>query len=85
LIYSLATDRPVNQFYFWPNYLTRTGEDALFVQRDGASEPVELANQFERIEDLGAREIEYHGRVFHKIHLYACRNLRAQAAPSERR
>jgi membrane-associated phospholipid phosphatase/4-amino-4-deoxy-L-arabinose transferase-like glycosyltransferase len=85
LIYSLATDRPVNQFYFWPNYLARAGEDALFVQRDGAAEPAELAKQFERIEDLGAREIEYHGRVFHKIHLYACRNLRAQAAPSERR
>jgi 4-amino-4-deoxy-L-arabinose transferase-like glycosyltransferase/membrane-associated phospholipid phosphatase len=85
LIYALATERPVSQFYFWPNYLSRAGEDALFVQRDGAGVPAELEKQFERVEDLGSREIDYHGRVLHTIHLYACRNLRAQAAASERR
>jgi hypothetical protein len=85
LFYALATDRPVNQFYFWPNYISRAGEDALFVQREGATAPAELEKQFERVEDLGVREINYRGRTLHKIHLYACRNLRAQAASSERR
>ncbi|HEY6227210.1 MAG TPA: glycosyltransferase family 39 protein, partial [Verrucomicrobiae bacterium] len=85
LFYALASERPVSQFYFWPNYLGRVGEDALFVQRETASPPPELEKQFERIEDLGVREINYRGRAFHKIHLYACHGLRAQAGVSERR
>ena len=32
LVYFLATAHPVNQFYFWPNYLQRTGQNALFVR-----------------------------------------------------
>jgi len=85
LVYALATERPISQFYFWRNYLNRVGEDALFVQREGVGVPLELEKQFERIEDLGPREIDYHGRVLHAIHFYACRNLRAQAVASERR
>jgi 4-amino-4-deoxy-L-arabinose transferase-like glycosyltransferase/membrane-associated phospholipid phosphatase len=85
LIYALATDRPVNQYYFWRKYLGRVGDDALFVQREGWSLPPELEKQFERIEDLGVRDAEYRGRTMHQIHLYACRNLRAQATASERR
>ena len=46
--------------------------------------PAELEKQFDRIEDLGKREIIYRGRALHEIHLYACRNLRAQAASSVR-
>jgi 4-amino-4-deoxy-L-arabinose transferase-like glycosyltransferase/membrane-associated phospholipid phosphatase len=85
LIYALASDRPVSQFYFWPSYLGRVGEDALFVEREGAPEPPELKAQFERVEDLGPRNIEYRGRVLHQIHLYACRNLRDQTASERRR
>jgi hypothetical protein len=85
LIYALATERPVNQFYFWPNYRNRAGEDALFVQREGASLPQELTKQFERIEDLGVRDIIYRGRALHKMHFYAARNLRPQTISSERR
>jgi 4-amino-4-deoxy-L-arabinose transferase-like glycosyltransferase len=32
LVYFIATPHPVNQFYFWPNYLQRTGQNALFVR-----------------------------------------------------
>jgi 4-amino-4-deoxy-L-arabinose transferase-like glycosyltransferase/membrane-associated phospholipid phosphatase len=85
LIYALASDRPVNQFYFWPKYLGRVGDDALFVQREGSAIPAELEKQFERIEDLGVRDAQYRGRTMHQVHLYACRNLRAQVVPSERR
>jgi 4-amino-4-deoxy-L-arabinose transferase-like glycosyltransferase len=85
LFYALATEKPVSQFYFWPNYLGRVGEDALFVQREGATPPAELEKQFEQVEDLGMREIQYRGRTLHKIHLYACRKLRAQLAASELR
>lgn len=85
MIYALASDRPVNQFYFWPNYLDRVGEDALFVQREGGVVPPELTRQFERIEDLGAREIPYRGRTLHTVHLYAARKLRPQTEASVRR
>jgi hypothetical protein len=76
LIYALATERPVNQYYFWRKYLSRVGDDALFVQREGWALPPELEKQFERIEDLGARDVQYRGRTLHRVHLYACRNLR---------
>ncbi|MDB6027288.1 MAG: Undecaprenyl phosphate-alpha-4-amino-4-deoxy-L-arabinose arabinosyl transferase [Verrucomicrobiales bacterium] len=32
LVYFLAKDHPENQYFFWPNYLSRTGENAIFVQ-----------------------------------------------------
>jgi hypothetical protein len=85
LIYTVATERPVNQYYFWPNYLARSGQTALLVQRAGGDPAPELRRQFETIEDLGIRHIEYRGRTLHSIQLYACRNLLPQTAPSERR
>jgi 4-amino-4-deoxy-L-arabinose transferase-like glycosyltransferase/membrane-associated phospholipid phosphatase len=86
-IFVVTTDVPHNQFYFWPNYLSRAGENALFVQRaDSQTDfPPELTKQFESIEDLGFREILYRGQVFHHVSLYACRNLRPQAAGATRR
>jgi membrane-associated phospholipid phosphatase len=33
LVYFVATPDPQNQFYFWPNYLDRKGQDALFVRQ----------------------------------------------------
>lgn len=32
LVYFCATPRPQNQFFYWPNYLQRTGQNALFVR-----------------------------------------------------
>jgi membrane-associated phospholipid phosphatase len=32
LVYFCATAHPRNQFYYWPNYLHRTGQNALFVR-----------------------------------------------------
>jgi 4-amino-4-deoxy-L-arabinose transferase-like glycosyltransferase/membrane-associated phospholipid phosphatase len=32
LVYFLAKDHPENQFFFWPNYLSRKGENAIFLQ-----------------------------------------------------
>jgi hypothetical protein len=31
LVYFRVTPTPENQFYFWPNYLNRTGQSAIFV------------------------------------------------------
>jgi len=32
LVYYCVTPKPENQFYFWPNYLTRAGQNAIFVR-----------------------------------------------------
>ncbi len=32
LVYYMAKGHPENQFFFWPNYLSRAGESAIFVQ-----------------------------------------------------
>jgi membrane-associated phospholipid phosphatase len=32
LVYFYASAHPLNQFYFWPNYLQRAGQNALFVR-----------------------------------------------------
>jgi membrane-associated phospholipid phosphatase len=77
-IYVVATDRPQNQYYFWPNYLNRSGEDALLVLRAGWAVPEEIKAQFESIESLGQRPVLYRGREFHQLEFYHCRNLRPQ-------
>jgi hypothetical protein len=35
LVFFYASREPRNQFYFWPNYLGRAGEDALYVREVG--------------------------------------------------
>jgi 4-amino-4-deoxy-L-arabinose transferase-like glycosyltransferase/membrane-associated phospholipid phosphatase len=32
LVYYRATPKPENQFYFWPNYLDHTGQNAIFIR-----------------------------------------------------
>jgi hypothetical protein len=32
LVFFYASAHPLNQFYFWPNYLQRAGQNALFVR-----------------------------------------------------
>jgi hypothetical protein len=33
LVYAITSDRPVNQYYFWPSYVdNRKGENAIFIQ-----------------------------------------------------
>ena len=38
--------------------------------------PVRMAGEFEKVTDLGVRDIEYHGRQFHQLHLWACYDLK---------
>jgi membrane-associated phospholipid phosphatase len=78
LVYYQSSQQPDNQFYFWPSYGTRKGENAVYVaesERPGSA-PKELLQEFESVTDLGMREILYRGRVFHKIQIFQCRNLR---------
>jgi hypothetical protein len=76
----VATEKAHNQYHFWPNYLKRTGQNAIFVQRADTKFPLpippEIKKQFESVEPLGERAIVYRGRVFHTVNLYVCKNLK---------
>ncbi len=77
-VYFRSTDTPVNQFYFWPGYQDRKGQNALFVMpTDRPRPPPErLVAEFESVTDLGLREVRDGPRVMRRIQLYACRGLR---------
>lgn len=78
LAYFKSSPIPLNQFFFWPGYKHRKGQNALFVQQVNEKEaaPPSIHEEFESIEDLGVREIQYRGRVIRKVQFFACRNLR---------
>jgi hypothetical protein len=78
LVYCLSSDRPVNQFYFWPGYGSRKGQNAVFVQICKTPEPApaRLQHEFAIVTDLGMRQVAYRGRVLRTLQLYACRDLR---------
>ncbi len=75
----LESARPINQVWFWPEYRysSRPGITVLYVHPEGRTGlDASWATRFESVTDLGVREVEYRGRVFHRLHLYACRNQR---------
>ena len=80
LAYYRKTARPENQFYFWPSYENRKGQNALYVQEIeiGMPEPTpgQLLVEFESVSQIGIYTISYRGRVFRQIQLFACRGLR---------
>jgi hypothetical protein len=82
LVYFLSNPTPINQFYFWPGYNQRKGENAVFVQeldRDNPipkSPPARLTQEFESVTDLGVRNVPYHGRLCRPLQFFACRGLK---------
>ena len=103
LVYSLTTDKPINQFYYWPGYEgTHTGQSAIYFTEIGGpplvkgwvfkwlagetnllryepqpiAPPTQLLREFESVRNLGLINVMYHGRVFHTIQLFECRNLK---------
>jgi membrane-associated phospholipid phosphatase len=81
VVFYQSSEKPENQYGFWPGYAARKGHSALYVQqlKKGAQPeppPARLAAEFTRIEDLGTRDIEYRGRVIHTVRLLLCRELK---------
>jgi 4-amino-4-deoxy-L-arabinose transferase-like glycosyltransferase len=78
LVYYQHSPQPVNQYFFWPGYQRRKGENAIFVlpTDNPVPPPDQLQREFAAVQDLGLREIQYHGRVFHRFQLFECRGLR---------
>jgi hypothetical protein len=77
LVYYLRTDLPKNQFYFWPGYKMRKGQNAIFVQEADVPQaaPASLRKDFDEVIDLGMRDATYHGQIFRRYQIYLCRNL----------
>jgi len=78
IVYYQSSDKPENQFFFWPGYKTRNGENAIYIREAKRPEPPpeRLQKEFASITDLGIHEIKYRDRVFHTIQLFECRGLR---------
>jgi Dolichyl-phosphate-mannose-protein mannosyltransferase len=82
LVYYIHSTKPDNQFFFWPGYLDRKGQNALYVNEldfvHGRPEPPPrvLVDEFESVTDLGEFKISYNGRVVHRLQIIECRGLR---------
>jgi hypothetical protein len=82
IVYYQSSDRPRNQFYFWPGYKDRKGQNAVFIHELDPDEPklksppARLKQEFESVEDLGVRNLMYHGQVLRGLQFFACRNLK---------
>ena len=83
LVYYQTTSVPENQFYFWPGYTERKGENAIYVRqldRDNPSPfpaPSRLQQEFESVTDLGVTNVLYHGKfLLRPFQLFACRGVR---------
>jgi hypothetical protein len=82
LVYVRSSPTPKNQFFFWPGYNLRKGENAVFVQEldrkkpDPKPAPKSLVDEFESVSDLGVRNVMYHGQLLRPLQFFACRNLK---------
>jgi hypothetical protein len=78
LVYYQSTDFPKNQFYFWPGYRTRRGQNAIYVQRaeKPGPPPQRLREEFESVADLGIHDVQLRGQTLRRLQLFECRNLR---------
>jgi hypothetical protein len=83
LVYCRSSARPENQFYFWPGYNRRKGENAIFVDELAREDPkpkpppARLVEEFESVSDLGVTNVLYHGEfLLRPLQLFACRGLK---------
>jgi len=78
LVYSRSSVKPENQFYFWPGYERRSGQNAVFVQETHTPQPVpeHIQKEFATVTDLGIHDIKYRDRTIHQIQLFECLDLR---------
>lgn len=82
LVYFKTSPTAVNQFFFWPGYLGRKGENAIFIReidrsgRPPGPEPALLKTEFDSVTELGVSNILYHGQLCWPLQIFACRGLR---------
>jgi membrane-associated phospholipid phosphatase len=70
---SLERNNPYAKGWFW-HWLKR--EPIKWVPPKPEAVPARIANEFTSVTDLGVRDVWLKGRVFHRVHLWACYHLR---------
>jgi len=83
LVYCRSSATPENQFYFWPGYSERKGENAIYVRELNRKEPKpepapeRLKGEFETVTDLGVTNVLYHDKfLLRPLQMYVCRGLK---------
>jgi membrane-associated phospholipid phosphatase len=82
LVYFRSSPTPKNQFFFWPGYNLRKGENAVFVVELDRKVPTpkpaprSLQDEFESVTDMGVRNVLYHGQLLRPLQFFACHNLK---------
>jgi hypothetical protein len=83
MVYCRSSEVPENQFYFWPGYNRRKGENAIFVQELGRANPhplpppARLLEEFESVSELGVSNVLYHGEfLLRPLQLFTCRGAK---------
>ena len=83
LVYCQSSAVPQNQFYFWPGYDWRKGQNAICVREldrdhpDPLPPPPRLVAEFDSVTDLGVTNVLYHHRyLLRPLQLFACRGLK---------
>lgn len=83
LVYFRSSDVPVNQFYFWPGYKDRKGQNAIYLRELDLREtnmcgsiPEIAAKEFESVSNLGCVISMHEGRPAHRIQIIECRGLK---------
>jgi len=83
LVYCRSSEVPENQFYFWPGYGNRKGENAVYVMELDRKKPApqnppaRLLTEFDSVTDMGVTNIFYHGQfLLRPLQFFACRGLK---------
>ncbi|MCU0789240.1 MAG: hypothetical protein MUC91_13835, partial [Verrucomicrobia bacterium] len=82
LAYFVSSEKPENQFFFWPGYRDRIGENAIFAVDFSPKDPHPvqpppvLLQEFDSVTDLGLHPVDYEGRTLRWLQLFECRGLR---------
>jgi 4-amino-4-deoxy-L-arabinose transferase-like glycosyltransferase/membrane-associated phospholipid phosphatase len=82
LVYYQSSKIPENQFFFWPGYENRKGENAIYIQEvellgtNTLPAPLELRQEFESLTEAGCVTARVDGRPMHRIQIVECRGLR---------
>jgi len=82
MVYYQSSSFPRNQFYFWPSYTNRPGENAIFVHELDRVDPKPipapdlLQKEFQSVTELGVHEVLYRGQIVRRLQVFACRTLK---------
>ncbi len=82
LVYYETSQIPENQFFFWPGYENRKGENAIYISEvkllgtNTVPAPKELSREFESLTNVGSVMATVDGRPMHRIQIVECRWLR---------